>query len=161
MKKRARQARQKRWRKSGFAGVGIAVERDSTAATDYWQDEAPSALEAPLDGAAKTNPGCWIQPGLVLFFHSTRIVAEGGLLIASGTEPSASGDHQNLTAMMRLKPPRSATVHISTFLSERQQSNSGSRETNVLATLKWGLSAEFDSYFAGGIGIGSKLRVSS
>ena len=105
MKKRARQARQKRWRKSGFAGVGIAVERDSTAATDYWQDEAPSALEAPLDGAAKTNPGCWIQPGLVLFFHSTRIVAEGGLLIASGTEPSASGDHQNLTAMMRLKPP--------------------------------------------------------
>ena len=98
MKKSARQARQKRWRKSGFAGVGIAVERDSTAATDYWQDEAPSALEAPLDGAAKTNPGCWIQPGLVLFLHSTRIVAEGGVLIASAAD-------QNLTAMMRLKTP--------------------------------------------------------
>jgi hypothetical protein len=43
------------------------------------------------------------------------------VLIASGDDPSASGDDQNLTAMMRLKPPRSATVHISTFLSERQQ----------------------------------------
>jgi hypothetical protein len=59
MKKRTRQAgaRQKRWRKSGFAGVAIGVEADSTAAANYWQDEA-HGVGGSDNGAAKTNPGC-------------------------------------------------------------------------------------------------------
>jgi len=59
MKKSIRQAgaRQKRWRKSGFPGVAIGVEADSTAAANYWQDEAH--LDGGSgNGAAKTNPGC-------------------------------------------------------------------------------------------------------
>jgi hypothetical protein len=36
--------------------------------------------------------------GVSAFLYSTRIVAEGGVLIASG-------DDRNLTAMMRLKTP--------------------------------------------------------
>ena len=42
MKNSTRQAgaRQKRWRKAGFAGLAIDVETDSTAAANYWQDEA-------------------------------------------------------------------------------------------------------------------------
>jgi len=59
MKKRTRQAgaRQKRWRKTGFAKVGIAVEADSTAAANNWQDEAHLHAGSG-NGAAKTNPGC-------------------------------------------------------------------------------------------------------
>ncbi|MCA1602535.1 MAG: hypothetical protein LC775_01030 [Acidobacteria bacterium] len=59
MKKSTRQAgaRQKRWRKTGFAGLGIAVEADSTAAANYWQDEA-YCVGGSGNGAAKTNPGC-------------------------------------------------------------------------------------------------------
>ncbi len=59
MKKSIRQvgARQKRWRKTGFAGVAIGVEMDSTAAAIYWQDEA-HLRGGSGNGAAKTNPGC-------------------------------------------------------------------------------------------------------
>jgi hypothetical protein len=65
MKKSARQvgARQKRWRKKGFAQVAIAVESDSTAAANYWQDEA-LVVGGSGNGAAKTNPGCWLQVAL-------------------------------------------------------------------------------------------------
>ena len=59
MKNSTRQAgaRQKRCRISGFAGVAIGVEADSTAAANYWQDEAH--LDGGSgNGAAKTNPGC-------------------------------------------------------------------------------------------------------
>jgi hypothetical protein len=47
MKKSPRQpgARQKRWRKGGFPGVAIGVETDSTAAANYWQDEAHFGLK--------------------------------------------------------------------------------------------------------------------
>ena len=59
MKKSTRQpgARQKRWRKKGFAGLAISVDEDSTAAANYWHNKAH------LGGgfgnvAATTNPGC-------------------------------------------------------------------------------------------------------
>ena len=59
MKKSTRHpgARQKRWRKSGFAGLPISVETNSTAAANYWQDEA-HVYGGSGNGAAKTNPGC-------------------------------------------------------------------------------------------------------
>jgi hypothetical protein len=58
MKNSTRQAgaRQKRWRKTGFAGLAIGVETDSTAAANYWQDGDSFGVEAPVTGLPKLTP---------------------------------------------------------------------------------------------------------
>jgi hypothetical protein len=57
MKKSTRQpgARQKRWRKTDFAGLAIGVDEDSTAAANYWHNEA-TWVEASVSGLPQLTP---------------------------------------------------------------------------------------------------------
>ena len=80
MKKSPRQpgARQKRWRKGGFPGVAIGVETDSTAAANYWQDEA-HCMEAPVTGLPKLTPVASYNRGYLFLTGpiSLRVRANG------------------------------------------------------------------------------------
>src|SRR6266487_3836229 len=94
MKKSSRQAgaRQKRGRKTGFAGVAIGVEADSTAAANYWQDEA-HLEEAPVTGLPKLTPVASHNRGYLSYWSNP---AKGNGKWQRRKAPAA---------MMRLKNP--------------------------------------------------------